>query len=141
MNIDVIYSTSRGDCYESAINAMVHCKWKHLMDSLPKGRAGWRLVHTLCRGGGPIEGIRFGHAFLINRRYELVLDLANGRGGLIPAERYYELGDIRPGTFPCYEYSFRKMQEMMVKHETYGPWGEAFDKITKIEGASLAKLK
>ena len=100
-------------------------------------------MHTLCRGGGPIEGVRFGHAFLIyrHRRYQLVLDLANGRGGLIPAERYYELGDIRPRTFPYYEYKFREVQEMMIEHETYGPWGEAFDKITKIEEASLAKLK
>ena len=137
MSINVKYTKeSNGDCYESALHDLIDRKWK---DYTPYADPqDWRLVHTMCQGHGPIEGIRFGHAFLINKELNIVLDTANGRGGLIPVITYFPLGDIRPDDYPYYEYDLKEVRENMLKHETYGPWGEANDEITRIEEESMA---
>lgn len=137
MSINAKYTNEvNGDCYESALNTLMDRKWvDYTPYALP---ADWRLVHTMCLGHGPIEGVRFGHAFLLNKELRLVLDTANGVGGLIPALTYFPLGDIRPDEFPYYEYTLGEVRENMIKHETFGPWGEAHTEIVKIEAESIA---
>ena len=127
---------NNGDCFESSLNALVDRKWKaHVPYADP---SDWRLVHTMCLGQGPIEGVRFGHAFLLNKELRIVLDIANGKGGLIPALTYFALGGVDPDEYPYYEYDLKEVRDNMLKHGTYGPWGDAYDEITRIEAESLA---
>ena len=137
MSINVEYTNEgNGDCFESSLHALVDRKW---VDYTPYADPqDWRLVHTMCLGHGPIEGVRFGHAFLLNKELRIVLDIANGKGGSIPALTYFALGGVDPDQFPYYEYDLKQVRENMLKHETYGPWGDAYNEITKIEAESLA---
>tara|TARA_R100000005_G_C5003939_1_gene212786 strand:+ start:165 stop:623 length:459 start_codon:yes stop_codon:yes gene_type:complete len=137
MSINVEYTNGgNGDCFESSLHALVDRKW---VDYTPYADPqDWRLVHTMCLGQGPIEGVRFGHGFLLNKELRIVLDIANGKGGLIPALTYFALGGVDPDQFPYYEYDLKQVRENMLKHETYGPWGDAYNEITKIEAESLA---
>ena len=135
MSVAVEYTKDLGDCYESAVNSFMGNRWTEF--GLPDKRDAWTLVHTMCAGGGTIEGVRFGHAFLLNREMGLVIDIANGRGGLLPAPRYFKLGDVDPDKYPFYEYTYAEMLEELVEHETYGPWGDAFDEIAAIEDGSV----
>ena len=136
MRIDVEYTTSaKGDCYESSILSFMGNSWTEF--GLPDERKKWTLVHTMCRGGGPIEGVRFGHAFLLNREMGLVIDVANGKGGLLPSHRYFKIGDVDPDKYPFHEYTYPEMVAEMLAHETYGPWGEVNEEITKIESESM----
>ena len=131
----VEYTAAKGDCYESAVKSFMENKWTEC--GLPSERKKWTLVHTMCQGGGPIEGVRFGHAFLFNRELGLVLDLANSRGGLVPSHRYFRLGDVDPDLYPFHEYTYPEMVAELVAHETYGPWGKVDEEITKIESESM----
>ena len=74
---------------------------------------------------------------LFNREMGLVIDLANGRGGLLPAPRYFKLGGVNPDKYPFYEYTYAEMLEALVEHKTYGPWGDAYDEIAAIEDDSV----
>ena len=67
----------------------------------------------------------------------LVIDVANGKGGLLPSHRYFKIGGVDPDNYPFYEYTYAEMLAEMLVHETYGPWGDAFDEITKIESESM----
>ena len=137
MSINVEYTNGgNGNCYESSLTTLMDRKW---VDYTPYANpSDWRLVHTMCLGRGLIEGVRFGHAFLINKELRIVLDIANGRGGIVPVLTYFTLGDIRPDDFPYYEYTSKEVSENMIKHETFGPWGEAHTEIVKIEAESIA---
>ena len=49
---------------------------------------------------------------------DIVVDFSNGHAHMIPKETYYKAGKIKNRK----DYEHRKAREMLVNHETYGPW-------------------
>ena len=77
------------------------------------------LVHAEVMGQGEIEGITFGHAFVIEGGY--VFDKSNGRNIVLPKELYYAAGEIDAiGNIHTYDYN--QLQEKIIKFGHWGPW-------------------
>lgn len=106
-----------GDCFEASANYLLNLYWL-------KDEANWRLVHTmvLAPEHSPIAGTRFAHAFLLNIKYGVALDVANGKKVCLPKERYFNLGNIDPDSFPYEEYDVQQLLDKLQCHQTYGPW-------------------
>jgi hypothetical protein len=103
-----------GDCYQAAAELVV----------LPNGAlegVALELVHGEVLGQGPLEGVRYGHAW-VELNGALVLDHSNGREIHLPAAVYYELGDIDPASVVRYDAS--EARRKLIEFEHYGPWGE-----------------
>lgn len=121
-----------GDCYEAAAQFLIELH----TTSDKKKLAKYNLVHGIPTGQGPLEGVRFGHAWLetdgkISRRRgrdpfmkpgsgKVVVDLSNGRHLRMPKPAYYALGNIDPEE--CVYYTPQEAFERMVEEEIYGPW-------------------
>ena len=102
---------AKGDCYEAA--------FKYIMEKSlfgPENRLV--LVHGTPLGQGPIEGLRFGHAWVEDGN--TVIDRSNGGNTHMPKRDYYELGNIDPKD--SYRYSWSEAREMASKFKHYGPW-------------------
>lgn len=97
---------ARGDCFEVAANLVLELD------------GDWRLVHATCMGYGPIEGIRFSHAWVENDF--LVLDFSNGKQSAIPRTAYYEAGEAEN----VHRYTATEARLHMLATEHYGPWAE-----------------
>jgi len=106
--------TPLGDCYEAAINfIMSKCMFG---PDCP-----FSVVHAEVAGQGPLEGVSFGHAYVVDTRSGTVIDQSNGRDVVMPREAYEALGGIKEiGNY--HEYEWRTARKMMVNHEHYGPW-------------------
>ena len=114
---------THGDCYEAA--------GKYMMDN---GRSGeWILVHAEVIGQGQLEGIPYGHAFLIHKPSGMVHDYSNGRNIVFPKAVYYALGKIeeryiysgegyRERHPQIYEYDYEEAMSWISDFETWGPW-------------------
>lgn len=105
-----------GDCYVAALN-----------DFMERGISskGTKLVHGTPTGQGPIEGIKFGHAWVEEPDPELpgltwVVDKSNGGDTRMPVALYYRIGRIDPSEVS--KYSYEEMVAMVDRFETYGPW-------------------
>lgn len=94
-----------GDCYEVAANMVLEMPIR-------------TLCHGTVTGQGPLEGVRFGHAWV--ELGEVVFDFSNGHSVVTTRTRYYEIGEIREEDVR--RYSGVETYEMLVKHEHYGPW-------------------
>lgn len=102
-----------GDCFE------VHARM--VLDQWFKDRERpILLVHGVCIGRGPIEGIEYSHCWL--EENGMVYDFSNGKNIVIPKFRYYELGQIKEGEGVLHRYTLKEAREMMSIIETYGPW-------------------
>ena len=102
-----------GDCYEAAVN--------FVMDECLFGSCHYTIVHAEVAGQGPVEGINFGHAYVVDTRSNLVIDRSNGRNVAMPRDAYEALGKINEiGNFR--EYAWKEVRRKMVEHEHYGPW-------------------
>lgn len=102
-----------GDCYRAAWRVAVI-------------EEGWTLVHGLVTGQGPVEGVRFGHAWL-ERRIEVdghpvwvVRDVANGKDVELPRALYYAVGDVRAEEVARYDADEARRRAIKTGH--YGPW-------------------
>jgi len=113
-------SNGGGDCYEAAV--------KYLMDH---GTLGLRrqdgdpdliLVHGEVSGQGPLEGVRYGHAWI--EKGPMVIDTSNGRNIRMPAMLYYALGQVDRGlSYPnVYKYTAEQVRKKLLEHGHYGPW-------------------
>lgn len=99
-----------GDCYQVA--------GKYIMDH------GWsnprlRLVHGEVSGQGPMEGMTYGHAWILDG--DLVIDQSNGRNIRLPRQIYYSIGNIE-WLNNYYEYTVEQALEKMEESMHYGPW-------------------
>ena len=104
-----------GDCYEAA--------FKFIMDECllsPENEKRYILVHAEVMGQGEIEGITFGHAFVVKDR-ALVIDRSNGRNIEMPAFFYYAIGQIQD-IGNEHQYTWSEAREKAVESGTYGPW-------------------
>jgi hypothetical protein len=99
-----------GDCYEAA--------GKHLMDSCLFDRScGLILVHAEVTGQGPIDGVKYGHAFVLDGGN--VIDRSNGGSVIMPQEEYYKLGKIGSN---IHQYSFKDFKKKVLETQHWGPW-------------------
>ena len=99
-----------GTCYPDAYNWMIE-KGEKMGDSA-------KLVHATVTGaGGGIEGVEYGHAFiLINDNF--VIDVATGKEIGVPKDVYYKMGNVKNVKI----YTFDEMIKTSLKERTYGPW-------------------
>jgi hypothetical protein len=99
-----------GDCYEAAA--------KYLMDETLYGHKNLhlKLVHGEVTGQGPIEGVKYGHAWVLDG--DTVIDKSNGRDVRMPKAFYYALGQIER----TIEYTYEEARDKLLEHQTYGPW-------------------
>lgn len=79
------------------------------------------LVHGEVMGRGPLEGVTFGHAWIVDTKTDTVIDNSNGGNVRIPKAVYYLLGHIEHiGNY--YEYTVEQAMEKMREFKHYGPW-------------------
>jgi len=99
-----------GTCYPDAYNWMIENAHK-MGDSA-------KLAHATVTGtGGGIEGVEYGHAFiLINNGF--VIDVATGKEVGFPKDEYYRVGKVKDVKL----YTFDEMLEVSMIKGTYGPW-------------------
>jgi hypothetical protein len=107
----------RGRCYELALAAF-------LVGEGPELPAGAVLVHGYPHlQGGEFEGEKYGHAWIEwHEKVEHPMFTDDGDKPVVfqPAPLYYKVGQIDPDE--CVTYSRAEAREMIVEHETYGPW-------------------
>jgi hypothetical protein len=98
-----------GDCYEAA--------FQYMLSEGPG--SGLKLVHAEVMGQGPLAGVSYGHAFVLDG--DTVIDKSNGRDLRMPAPAYYELGRIEY-LDNIHEYDYVEMLRRALEYEHYGPW-------------------
>jgi hypothetical protein len=103
---------TRGDCYEAA--------GRFLLDSCVRGSdCTYLLVHGEVAGQGPLDGITYGHAWVLDG--ETVIDKSNGRNLQIPRILYYALGGI-DHLRNLHTYTWEQAREKILQHKHWGPW-------------------
>ena len=102
---------SKGDCYEAA--------GRYMMEQCMSAGDGCKLVlvHAEVTGQGPIKGVRYGHAFVLDGN--AVIDKSNGREFQMLKRLYYEIGKIGDNV---HEYSFEEFRNKILQHGHWGPW-------------------
>jgi hypothetical protein len=100
-----------GNCFQCAAQWVMD-EGKELGDDV-------RLVHGTVAGQGPLEGIRFTHAWV--EFGDMVYDA--DKEALMRRGRFYELGKVRD----TIEYDPTELRVNLLKHEHWGPWHEKFD--------------
>ena len=105
--------TTGGDCYEAA--------GKYMMDNCQFGAEDCSLVlvHGEVEGQGPIAGISFGHAWILDGA--TVVDKSNGRDLQMPQMIYYAVGQI-DRINNIHEYSWEEVREKILDYGHWGPW-------------------
>jgi hypothetical protein len=99
-----------GDCYEAAGEYMVE-------HGLMRGESGLVLVHGEVTGQGPIEGVKYGHAWV--EQGGMVIDQSMGRDIRMPRREYYTLGRIGKN---LHRYTLEQMRRKVLETEHWGPW-------------------
>lgn len=104
--------TARGDCYEAA--------GKFMMESCLIGPAcNLTLVHGEVAGQGPLEGITYGHGWVLDG--DTVIDRSNGRNLRIPKALYYVVGGI-DHIGNLHTYTWEEARERILQYKHWGPW-------------------
>jgi hypothetical protein len=111
-----------GDCYEVAARIMLHSAGVEQIEEVE---------HTLCHGTvsgqGPVEGVRFGHAWVewhhVPSSIRLVLDYSNGNKVVMTVAQYYALGSIDPAE--VYRYTSDEALHMLLEFRHYGSWHDS----------------
>jgi hypothetical protein len=109
---EVPSTNSGGDCYEAA--------GKYMMDECVfSNDCGLILVHGEVAGQGALDGVTFGHAWVLDSG--MVVDRSNGRNLQLPQGAYYNLGQIdQIGN--THEYTWEEARNKITKYEHWGPW-------------------
>jgi len=104
---------SVGDCYET--------NGRYFMDRalFPGKDKNLRLVHGEVTGQGPLEGVKYGHAWVEDGN--TVIDVSNGKNVKIPKEVYYNLGQIKKNN-NMHVYKPEEFRRKVMQHEHWGPW-------------------
>ena len=104
-----------GNCYESAL---VWFMEKHL-----RGQAArYRLVHAEICGQGPLEGVRYGHAWILDVERDVVIDKSNGNDLEWPREKYESAARVSLAGDNKHEYEWKEAREKILEVGHYGPW-------------------
>lgn len=112
MYINEVSSNAGGDCYEAA--------GKYMMDRcMFDASCGIKLVHGEVSGQGPLEGVTYGHAWIVDG--ETVIDRSNGRNLQMPKSVYYALGQI-DNISNLHEYTWEEARKHIMVLEHWGPW-------------------
>ena len=104
-----------GDCFEAA--------GRYITSPFARDEASddLVLVHAEVMGQGPLEGVTFGHAWVLNTRNNTVIDKSNGRDIIMPRAVYYAIGGVdRIGN--VWEYTRVEAVEKILEWEHWGPW-------------------
>ena len=106
-----------GDCYEAAGRLLMDIRIGGFQKNI--SHEDVVLVHAEVTGQGPIEGIRHGHAFVLNRKTNMVLDKSMGRDIEWPKDFYFALGKIGENK---HEYTYAEMRTKVNEFKHWGPW-------------------
>jgi len=99
-----------GNCYETAAN--------YIIDNLfSRGPSDMVLVHAEVTGQGPIDGLKYGHAWV--EIGGIVIDNSNGNNIKLPTEVYYRMGQVGSN---IYKYTPEEVRRWLIDSGTYGPW-------------------
>ena len=110
-----------GDCYEAAGRWMT-----------TEFDTDCYLIHAEVIGQGPLEGVPYGHAFILCG--DTVLDYSNGRKIEMPKFIYYALGKIEATVYfdpnkgmverdpKIYQYTREEMTNWIMETGHWGPW-------------------
>ena len=83
------------------------------------GKSSLSLVHGEVAGQGPLEGVTFGHAWVLDG--DTVIDPSNGRDIRMPKTIYYALGAI-DRIDNLHVYTPEQARERMLRYGHFGPW-------------------
>jgi hypothetical protein len=113
-----------GDCYEAAFNWLFENVLFPFGAPLKDEADRIFLVHGEVAGQGPLEGLRYGHAWI--EHGDTVIDQSNGGNRRLPKSVYYSMGRIVP-EFPPFKpnihrYTPEQARKKVLKHKHYGPW-------------------
>ena len=100
-----------GNCFSAAGRYMMDT---HFIDPIPNSI----LVHGIVTGQGPINGIRFLHAWV--EKENTVIDRSNGRDLNVPKDFYYVLGHINAEE--TVRYTYEEATKKMRETGHFGPW-------------------
>ena len=103
----------QGDCYEA--NFLKFCQLEN------EAPGEYRLIHAEVMGGRELEGVQFGHAFLLHGPTMTVLDFSNGEELRMPYVLYSAKGNIDL-IDNWHSYEFDEALEKALETEVYGPW-------------------
>jgi len=119
-----------GDCYEVSAKYVLNSQFKELSSLIPEevlkemDKHGITrpsndifLVHGEVTGQSPIEGVKYGHAW-VEIGDSTVIDNSNGRNIEMPKALYYALGRIER----TIRYTPEQTREMVLKYSHWGPW-------------------
>ncbi|MCM1322814.1 MAG: hypothetical protein NC218_01375 [Acetobacter sp.] len=107
---DVPEENKHGNCYQTA--------FRTFYDNLSKKPL---LCHGLVMGRGPLEGIRYNHAWVEIGDQVIDKTMSMFKDG-VDKEVYYMLGGVDEKM--VYRYNDKQIAEKVVEQETYGPWEE-----------------
>lgn len=105
-----------GDCYEAAGRYITE---HSLMSPSGNKKSSLRLVHGEVAGQGSLEGVTFGHAWVLDGN--TVVDRSNGRDISMPKDLYYFIGRINE-LDNIHVYTPEQARERMLRYEHFGPW-------------------
>jgi len=104
---DIPLENQGGNCFKVAFETMQKDPKKYI------------LVHAVVTGQGPIEGVKYSHAFVIDDSRDIVIDnTLKGSEKEFPVGLYYSIGEIEISK----EYTYREALKAIVKYEHWGPW-------------------
>jgi hypothetical protein len=106
-------SDKLGDCYEAAV--------QFVMSECMFGDCPYIIVHAEVAGQGPLDGVQYGHAYVVDTTTDTVIDRSNGGNIRMPRAVYEAIGNIkRIDNF--FEYEWREAKRNLVLYRHYGPW-------------------
>lgn len=107
-------SSKLGDCYQAAVNfVMSECMFG---DSCP-----YIIVHAEVAGQGPLEGVQYGHAYVVDTTTDTVIDRSNGGNIQMPRATYEAIGKVKR-IDNLFEYEWRDAKRYLILYKHYGPW-------------------
>lgn len=119
-----------GDCFAKAVE---------VARRLDDGKSEVSIVHGIPLGRGPIEGLRYWHAWVevidtlefpdgTTVRSAMVIDESNGLKVTMPPGLYYRMGEIED----AWRWSLDAAAEEMLHCGHYGPWVEGWEEMTDV---------
>lgn len=126
-------SQQLGDCYEAALEFLMQSclgpRWELEIfnEDIDLEDCPLRLVHAEVVGQGRLDGVRYGHAFVLDPEKRMVHERAMGRELVIPQQYYYQLGQIDDSpeaqeALKYIEYDAEEALRMLREFKHYGPW-------------------
>jgi hypothetical protein len=116
-----------GDCYEAAGKLILYGHESKFAINLSDSTKNAKLVHGMVNGQGPLNGVRYGHAWVETESPDMVFDYSNGRKLEIPKSVYYHLGKIKEKD--NLYYTQEEARHWVLDVGTWGPWEMSGDPV------------